>query len=305
MRDWALGRACASEREGGEKMSALALGLVVIAAAMHAGWNLLAKRSTDRLTFMWLFTVAALLLYAPVFAIEIVRHPTVRPGLIFVLGSTIAHIGYYSLLSLAYERSDLSLAYPVARGFGVLLTTLLAAMIFGDRPTLVAWIGIAAIVGGIIWLHAPAISFAAKSGGWRALFAGPALLTGITISAYSLIDTGGVRRINQLVYLYMLFALIAISFAPYILRTRRTAIGPTLMNPVPLVLAGLGSFGTYLIVLSALRIAPVAYVVPVREISIVFAALLGAFVLKETFGRSRYAACIMVAAGVILIGVGG
>src|SRR3954454_10570632 len=100
-------------------MSAFALGLVVIAAAMHAGWNLLAKRSTDRLTFMWLFTVAALVLFSPVFVVEIVRHPTVRPGLFFVLGSTLAHVGYYSLLALAYERSDLSLAYPIARGFGV------------------------------------------------------------------------------------------------------------------------------------------------------------------------------------------
>jgi drug/metabolite transporter (DMT)-like permease len=286
-------------------LSALALALVVVAAAMHAGWNLLAKRSTDRLTFMWLFTVTALVLFLPVFAVEVARHPSVRPALLFVLGSTIAHIGYYSLLSVAYERSDLSLAYPIARGFGVLLTTLLAAVIYGDRPTVIAWIGIAAILGGILWLHAPAISLAAKTGGWRALLSGPALLTGITISCYSLVDAGGVRRINQLVYLYLLFAMIAISFAPYILRTRRAAIGPTLREPVPVVLAALGSFGTYLIVLSALRLAPVAYVIPVREISIVFAALLGAFVLHESFGRARYAACIMVAAGVILIGAGG
>jgi drug/metabolite transporter (DMT)-like permease len=279
--------------------------MVVIAAAMHAGWNLLAKRSTDRLTFMWLFTVTALVLYLPAFLVEIVRHPSIGPGFIFVLGSSIVHIGYYSLLSLAYESSDLSLAYPIARGFGVLLTTLLAAIIFGDRPTVVAWIGIAAILGGILWLHAPAISKAIQSGGWRALLAGPALLTGITISCYSLLDTAGVRRINQVVYLYFLFALVAVWFAPYILRTHGPAIRTTLQAPLPVVLAGLGSFGTYLIVLSALRIAPVSYVVPVREVSIVFAALLGAFVLHESFGRTRYAACIMVAAGVILIGIGG
>ncbi|MFL5758991.1 MAG: EamA family transporter [Thermomicrobiales bacterium] len=286
-------------------MSALALGFVVVAAAMHAGWNLLAKRSTDRLTFMWLFTVAALVLFLPVFAVEIVRHPIVRPGLLFVLSSTLAHLGYYSLLSLAYDRSDLSLSYPIARGFGVLLTTLLATVIFGDRPTVVAWIGIAAILAGILWLHAPAISKAARSGGWRTLVTGPALLTGITISCYSLVDAGGVRRINQVVYLYLLFAIIAAALAPFIVRTRGPAIRSTLQDPKPVVLAGIGSFGTYLIVLSALRIAPVAYVIPVREISIVFAALMGAFVLHEAFGRDRYAACMMVAAGVILIGAGG
>src|SRR5262245_27220093 len=203
---------------------------------MHAGWNLLAKRSTDRLTFMWLFTVAALVLYLPVFLIEIVRHPSIRAGLIFVLGSSIVHIGYYTLLSLAYERSDLSLAYPIARGFGVLLTTILAAIIFGDRPTAIAWIGMSAISVGILWLHALAISKAVETDGWRALLAGPALLTGVTISAYSLLDTGGVRRINQVVYLYLLFALVAVWFAPFISRTRSVTIRTTLNDPVPIVL---------------------------------------------------------------------
>jgi drug/metabolite transporter (DMT)-like permease len=286
-------------------MSALALVLVVAAAAMHAGWNLLAKRSADRLTFLWLLTVAALVLFLPFFAVELVRHPSVRPGLIFVLGSTVAHIAYFFLLAKAYERADLSLAYPIARGFGVMLTTLLAIPIFNDRPTAVAWLGIGAILAGMMWLYAPVLAKATELGGLRALASGPALLTGVAISAYSLIDAGGVRRINQVVYLYVLFAFIAMAYGPLMLSTRRQAIRTELRTPGPVLLAGLGSFGTYLIVLSALRLAPVAYVIPVREVSIVFAALLGAFVLKETFGWNRYAACILVSVGVILIGFGG
>ena len=286
-------------------MSALALVLVVVAAAMHAGWNLLAKRSVDRLTFLWLLTVAALVSFLPVFIFEIARHPSVRPGLIFVLGSTAAHLAYFFLLAKAYERADLSLAYPVARGFGVLLTTILAIPIYDDRPTAVAWLGIMAILAGMMWLYAPVLAKATEEGGWRALASGPALLTGVAISAYSLIDAGGVRRINQVVYLYLLFLFIALAYSPLILGTRRDAIRAELRTPGPVILAGLGSFGTYLIVLSALRLAPVAYVIPIREVSIVFAALLGAFVLKESFGWNRYAACILVSAGVILIGIGG
>src|SRR5215211_1477368 len=148
-------------------MSALALVLVVVAAAVHAGWNLLAKRSVDRLAFLWLLTVAALVLFLPVFVFEIVRHPSVRPGLIFVLGSTLAHIAYFFLLAKAYERADLSLAYPVARGFGVLLTTLLAIPIFDDRPTAIAWLGIGAILAGMMWLYAPVLTKATEVGGWR------------------------------------------------------------------------------------------------------------------------------------------
>jgi drug/metabolite transporter (DMT)-like permease len=285
-------------------MSALALFLVVVAAAMHAGWNLLAKRSADRLTFLWLLTVAALVFFLPVFVFELVRHSSVWPGLVFVFGSTCTHIAYFLLLAKAYEQADLSLAYPIARGTGVVLTTILAIPIFGDRPTVFAWLGIFAILAGMIWLYLPALSKAAERGGWRAIASGPALLTGVAISGYSLIDAGGVRRINQVVYLYLLFVCIAVVFLPFIIRTRLQAVRTELRTPGPVLLAGLGSFGTYLIVLSALRLAPVSYVVPVREVSIVFAALLGAFVLKESFGRGRYAACILVSAGVILIGAG-
>jgi drug/metabolite transporter (DMT)-like permease len=300
-----LGLAIKIVYDGRARMSALALVLVVIAAAMHAGWNLLAKRSADRLTFLWLLTVTALALFFPVFVVEIVRHPSVRPGLLFVFGSTATHLAYFFLLARAYERADLSLAYPIARGFGVVLTTLLAVPIYDERPTAVAWLGIVAILAGMIWLYAPSLARTLELGGWQAVVTGPALLTGVAISCYSLIDAGGVRRINQVVYLYMLFAFIALAYAPFILLTRREAIRVELRRPGSVLLAGFGSFGTYLIVLSALRLAPVAYVIPVREVSIVFAALLGAFVLKESFGWRRYAACALVSAGVIFVGVGG
>jgi drug/metabolite transporter (DMT)-like permease len=285
-------------------VSAVALILVVAAAIMHAGWNTLAKRSGDGLTFMWAFTLASLVIYAIPVAVFLRNETPDRDALPFVLGSGVLHVAYFRLLARSYAGSDLSLAYPVARGTGVLLAPVLAMPIYGDRPTFAAWIGIAAILGGIVWLYAPAFRRSISRGGVGGLLMGPPLLTGVVIACYSLVDAGGVRRLHPVVYLYAVFAVSTALLAPTIL-ARRPALNAVSQNWRPVVLAGAAAFGTYVVVLSALRLAPVSYVIPIREISIVFAALFGARTLGERLGPARAGACILVTAGVILIAIGG
>ena len=149
-------------------MSLLAIALVLIAAVIHAGWNALAKRRPDVLTFFWALTVAAL---DPLR--RSVRDP--RPSPPAVVGrhsrscspSSLAEVAYGVFLARAYARTDLSLAYPVARGTGVLLVPLAALPIFGDRPTAAAWFGIGLIVLGVVWLHLPAFRHALPGRGWQ------------------------------------------------------------------------------------------------------------------------------------------
>src|SRR5262249_56575943 len=105
-------------------MSLVAIALVLLAAALHAGWNALAKRRPDVLTFFWALTVTALVLYAVPFAIFARRHPPSWDGVPFLVASSLAEVAYAIFLARAYARSDLSLAYPVARGTGVLLVPL-------------------------------------------------------------------------------------------------------------------------------------------------------------------------------------
>jgi drug/metabolite transporter (DMT)-like permease len=286
-------------------VSAAALSLVVLAAAMHAGWNALAKRSGDSLAFMWSFTVASLVIYAIPFAVLIAEHRPDREGAGFVVASALVHVAYFTLLARSYRQTDLSIAYPIARGTGVLLAPILAVPIYGDRPSPLAWLGIAAILGGIIWLHAPALRRSVSRVGLGQVLVGPPLLTGLTIATYSLIDAGGARRVQPIVYLYLLFTLSTLFLAPYMVRRRWQAVRAEARNVRSVALAGAAAFGTYVVVLAALRLAPVSYVVPIREISIVFAALIGAWGLGETLNRTRAAACLLVTAGVILIGVGG
>lgn len=280
------------------------MSLVLVAALMHAGWNALAKRRADILVFFWLLTVASLAIYAIPLAILIVKHPPPRSGVPFLVASSLTHVVYYSSLARSYARSDLSLVYPVARGTGVLLVPLLALPIFGDRPTVIAWCGIGLIVFGVLRLHWPRIREALAHRQGEAVIPVWPLVTGLTIATYSLIDSAGVRRIHPFVYLYFTFVIIASLMAPYAWR-RSAVVRSELRSWRPIVLGGAAIFGTYWIVLTAYRLAPVSYVVPMREISIVFGALLGVRFLGEPFGRSRIAACAVVACGVIAIAIGG
>jgi drug/metabolite transporter (DMT)-like permease len=286
-------------------MSVLAIALVLAAALIHAGWNALAKRRPDVLTFLWALTVTALVFYAVPFAILVRRHPPSWDGVPFLIAASLTEVAYASFLSRAYARTDLSLAYPVARGTGVLLVPLAALPIFGDRPTVAAWCGIGLIVLGVLWLHLPAFRQAAARKGVGGTISVPALLTGVTIATYSLIDSAGVQRVHPFVYLYLRIALIALWLGPYILSQRRPALDAEVRQRWPILVGGIAVYGTYCVILAAYRLAPVSYVVPMREVSIVFGALLGVYLLGETFGRNRIAACVVVAAGVVAIGIGG
>jgi drug/metabolite transporter (DMT)-like permease len=286
-------------------MSLVAITLVLLAAILHAGWNALAKRRPDVLAFYWSLTVTALVLYASPFAIFARRHPPSLNGIPLLVASSLAEVAYGVFLARAYARTDLSLAYPLARGTGVLLVPLAALPIFGEHPTAIAWLGIALIVLGVIWLHLPVIRCRVGRQGFAGAISLPALLTGVAIATYSLIDSAGVRRIHPFVYLYLTYLLIAIWLAPYVLTRRHAALTEELRRRWPAAAGGVAVFGTYCIVLAAFRLASVSYVVPMREVSIVFGALLGVYLLGEPFGRTRIVACAVVAAGVIAIGIGG
>lgn len=287
-------------------MGLLAIALVLCAAVLHATWNAMAKRSGDPLAFLWTAIFVSLAVYAVPFVVLLIREPLTRAGLLFIVLSALFHAAYYVMLARAYQRTDLSLAYPVARGTGMMLVPLLAMPIFGIYPTPLAWAGIVAVAAGVVWLHAPAIAAARQqAGGMVALLTGPATLTGLTITAYSLNDAAGVQHTDPVVYLYLTFVLVALILAPVMLGQRRDLVRAAFADRRSLLIGGIGIFGTYALILLAMQLAPVSYVVPMRELSIVIGALIGMRYLGEAPDARRLAACGTVAAGVIAIGLGG
>lgn len=284
-------------------MSAVAIGLVLFSALLHASWNMLAKRSGDPLAFIFGFNLISSIVFAVPAAIMFARHPVPADGWPFMAATGTLHVAYMFLLAAAYKHGAFSLAYPVARGTGVFLVPVLAIPIFGERPSIAGALGILCVLAGLI---AMAIPDQAESGGSNRHGVLFAFLTGLAIAGYSLVDKGGVDRVHPAIYVYAIFLACTIGMAPYVLVKKRDAVVREWMDNRPALLAGgVLPISTYLVVLLAMQLAAVSYVVPLRETSIVFGTILGVVILKERITPRRLIASIAIAAGVLAIAIGG
>jgi drug/metabolite transporter (DMT)-like permease len=195
----------------------------------------------------------------------------------------------------------------VARGTGLLLVALLAVPIYGEHPSVAGAAGIASIFVALGILGADNFRFqraAGKAASSRGILF--AVLAGCAIASYSLTDKAGVSHVYPLVYVYFLFVFGAIVLAPYVLLRRRTAfLDEWRYDRRPVLIGGVLPLGVYLIVLVALRLSNVSYVVPLREVSILFGTLLGVFVLHERLRRWQAVASALIVAGVLAIALGG
>ncbi|MDI3340080.1 MAG: EamA family transporter [Sphaerobacter sp.] len=292
-------------------MNAVAALLVVSSAGLHATWNLLAKRSRDALAFLFLVNVATLAIYALPFVLFVGVHPILAGGWPFVAATSALHVWYYRCLAAAYTHGALSLAYPVSRGTGVALVPLLALPLLGERITRAGGLGMALVLAGIVTVHrAPLRSLVGQPRGIVAGGRGAegalgtlfALLTGAAICGYSLVDKAGVARVHPVAYGYLLIAGSTLGLAPCVLGRRRGALRLTWAEHRGAVMAGgVLVLGTYLIVLGAMRLAPLSYIVPLREVSVVIGAALGVWLLGEGTGRERIAGAALILAGALAI----
>ncbi|MBM3942448.1 MAG: EamA family transporter [SAR202 cluster bacterium] len=287
-------------------MTQSALALVLLSALAHASWNLLLKRSRNQEVFVWGMLAADSLLLLPLGAALWWRNPIGGAGWWLVLATVVLHIFYFVLLGRGYARGDLSLVYPIARGMGPMLAPILAVALLGETISPPAAAGIGLIVAGIFLIS--------WWGRFRRLFRRPlallrdpgvvyAVLTGLTIAAYALVDKVGVSHVQPLLYMYLLSLGCAAGLAPYVLAAHgRRAIWQELRpNLARVVLAGLLTFTAYGLVLTALSISQVSYVAPAREVGIVVGVLLGMLVLKEPFGAGRLLGSGLIVAGLALI----
>jgi drug/metabolite transporter (DMT)-like permease len=289
-------------------MTGLSLGLVLLSALAHSTWNLLLKRSGDKEVFVWWLLVAGSVVLAPLGGVLLWLNPIQPPGWWLVLATVVLHTFYFVLLGRGYAQGDLSLVYPIARGIGPMLVPVLAVVLLGEDIHLMAVIGIIAIVVGIYtvswWgnfahlLRRP-LDFLRNRG------SGYAVLTGLTITVYALIDKQGVSYVQPFLYMYLMTLGSAVGLAPYILRHRQISAIKLewRANAGPIVVAGLLTFLAYGLVLTAFSLSRVSYVAPAREVGIVVGVLMGIFILKEPFGTGRLLGSSLIVAGLALIAV--
>ena len=283
-------------------MTSLALLLVLSAAFVHATWNFLTKRAGGGTAFLWLFALLSSIIYLPLAIIVIIfQHPKI--GLVelgFIFGSAALHLGYFMMLQRGYREGDLSLIYPLARGTGPTLSTAMAIIIFGERPTALAMSGAVLVILGVFILTGGADLFKASNLRKSIIFG---FLTGSFISGYTVWDKFSVSAllIPPLLLEYCSIITRIIILGPYAHRHwndirrvwrehRKETIGVACLNPL-----------SYLLVLFAMIFTPVSYVAPAREVSVLIAVLMGTGLLKEGFIVRRLISGSLIVLGVVTL----
>lgn len=279
-------------------MSHLALELVLVSALLHAVWNLLLKGQSQKLSFSLAAMTCGLAVFGVPCAVEAWRGGLSPAAVPWAVLSGLVHVAYFTCLSRAYDAGDLSFAYPAARGGAALLVPILAWAFVAERPDLWGTVGVALIVVGLAVLQWGAL----RQGVSRAA-AGWAMATAATIAAYSLIDKVGVGLAQPLVYWYMAATVSAVGLAVVVAGRRELGELRVLAGGWrPAAAVGTMIFATYILVLFALRVAPVIYVYPARQVSLAMAVLLGALVRREPALRRRLVGALVIGLGTVLLG---
>jgi len=277
-------------------VSAYALTILLVAALIHATWNFFLKRAKEKtIVTTWALPVTAacalpLLLVGPPVPIEVLP---------YALLSAALEAAYYLTLTYAYGIGEFSMVYPTARGTAPLLLVVWSTLFLGQYPTSYGVLGIGLMVLGIV-----IIGNASKKSGTVRYWNWPfvvALSVAVTISAYTVVDGKAVQTANPVSYTSLVFALTALFAFPLLWKLtgkKRHIVKP---ERATIVVVGVFAFLAYVLVVSVYTIAPVVYAGSIREVSIVFGAILGWLLLKEEFGLTRTLGSVLIFAGIFLI----
>jgi len=290
-------------------MSAQALALVLLAGVVHAGWNIVAKKVGGDARFVFFTSIWMMLLWAPLglwLGWDAVPHWGASQWLA-VLVSGVLHVVYFVTLLRGYREADLTVVYPLARGTGPLLSAMLAVWLLGEAITMAGVLGVLGVVAGVLliaggpsWLRASAEvrTPAARHRMRQGLFYG--VLTGVWIASYTVVDGYAVKMLalSPVLVDYMGNLVRALLLAPVALRDRVATAALWRTQWRGALLVALFSPIAYVLVLYAVQQAPLSHVAPAREVSMLFAALVGGRLLGEGDRALRIAGALMIAGGV-------
>lgn len=269
---------------------------VLAAALMHAAWNAIVKVGLDRFSSILLLSLAQGALAAlliPFFATPLA---TAWP---WIVASAGLHMGYKLFLIRAYQHGDLSQIYPLARGTAPLIVAMVGAFFLGE---VMSWGRTAAVIAIALGVILMARGFRGSAGLSRTALAF-AIGTACFTASYTLVDGVGARiAATASGFTLWMFTLDALGMAVFALATRGpraiAALRPALLSGTT---AGALSLGAYWIAIWAFTQAPLAMVAALRETSVLFAMLIGVFILRERAGIWRWFAAGLIVAGVVLM----
>lgn len=288
-------------------MTFASLLLVVLAAFVHAGWNLLSKRASSvGPIFIFAYNLVACVLYAPWVLMLLIDGKGIFwswAGISFVVLSGLIHLAYSLCLQRGYQVADLSVVYPVARGTGPMLSTLGAVLVLGEVPSAGGIVGLLFVIVGIGLIATQGdISAFRRPGGQSGVRWGTA--TGGLIASYTVVDAYIVKALgvapvvldwfSNLLRFFLLTPLVIANPSRAMEAMRGywwVAIGVGLLSPL-----------SYILVLAALTSgAPLSIIAPMREMSMMVGALMGMLILRERVGFWRLIGCAVLIVGVIFL----
>lgn len=286
-------------------MTAFALTLVLLSALLHATWNMVFKKTGGGKAFILAYSAVQTLLYAPLVIVIWLSLPEGARALnatqwLFIVGTGLIHFGYFVLLDKAYRVGDLSVVYPVARSTGPLLCIVGAMLLFAERPTLFALLGAALIGGGAVLLASGSSADPSKPKG---VSVGFALLTGCFIAAYTMWDRYAVRElaINVFVFDWLGGLMRFCCMLPVFWSYRSEAVNTGKLHWKAMLFIATISPLSYILALYAMKLAPLSYIAPARETSVIFGALFGTLLLGEGQTAKRVACAAIMFCGLLLL----
>lgn len=302
-------------------MPIAALGLILASGAIHAFWNMLLKKSQNKIAFTWLSILASLLIYAPLFLFSVYRGELNNFQWKWPLLSGVFQGFYFFLLAKAYEYEDMSVVYPLSRGGAPLFTAILAPIFLKEGISLRGGLGIALIVVGVWTLHLKGI----KSFSFRQLISISfirtkrtkgsllALAVALAIAFYHLIDKRGLTTNHPFTHLYLLSFIMLGCFMTLMVFQGRGDWGASRIAPTQewtqewakykweVIAVGFLYFFSYLLVLFAMSISKVSYIVAARSLNLIFGSLIGWKLLNESYGKNRVLGASIITAGMVIM----
>jgi len=273
-------------------MSLFVFGVILFSAALHATWNAVVKGGDDKLQSMILVAAfgaipgIVLLPFLPPVA------PTAWPYLAI---SVILEIAYSALVAAAYSHADMSRAYPLMRGAPPLIVALVSTIALGIAISRVAWLGIGLVSIGLL-----SLTLRGTGGDTRGMAF--ALVNALVIASYTLVDSFGVRASGApITYTMWIFVLVGVPLTLWRVLSKPGFFAHAKRDWMLGLVGGLGTLGSYGIVLWAMTQAPVPLVAALRETSILFGTGIAAFILRERVTRTRLLAVLAIAAGAAVL----
>lgn len=293
-------------------MSLQAFALIIFAGVIHAAWNIAAKKAGGDSRFAFFTSLLLIIFWAPLawWVGRDVVGTWEWQAWALVAVSGVLHLAYYVILLRGYRKADLTVVYPLARGSGPLISSLFAIAVLGEEISRLGMLGVVGVVLGVFLITGGPSLFqqrndpVARQRLHQGLFYG--VMTGVFIAGYTVVDGYGVKAmlLSPILIDYFGSCLRVVLLSPVIARNVQEAKALWLQQWRWALMVAVVSPIAYVLVLFAMQDAPISHVAPAREVSMLFAALIGGHLLREGDRWVRMGGALLIALGVTALGLG-